>query len=268
MSEEGAEKNPMERVGFHGHAGATDPQGPCWAGWALGGLWCEALPRSRRDQAWARGALCSAQSPNRPGIPRGPFEGAAHTPLPSLPCLARLSGFARLFTFHKDVGLNCLRRLLPGVPGHWRLSPVPPPRSLAFLASVAHVLPQLLHALLASFPDSSPSPLRPQAFELPGAQVYCQRRDGPASPMAAHAIWGFFRWSLMPAPPQPTPTPSALERPCKGESVPPTLRKEVALSQGRKQAHSGQKEALSCANHGTWRESVLSSRDGRRRGEG
>lgn len=98
---------------------------------------------------------------------------------------------------------------------------MPPPRSLAFLASLAHVPPQLLPALLASFLDSSPSPPRPQAFELPGAQVYCQRRDGPASPMAAHAIWGFFRWSLMPASPQPTPHPDypgeTLER---GECAP------------------------------------------------
>lgn len=145
---------------------------------------------------------------------------------------------------------------------------MPPPRSLDFLASLAHVPPQLLRALLASFPDSSPSPPCPQAFELPGAQVYCQRHDGPASPMAAHAIWGFFRWSLMPVPLQPTPHPM-----CPGETLQrgecaPTLRKEVALSQGRKQACSGQKEALPCANHGIWRECVLSSRDGRWRGEG
>lgn len=35
--EEGAAKNPVERVGFHGHAGATEPQGPRWAWWAVGG---------------------------------------------------------------------------------------------------------------------------------------------------------------------------------------------------------------------------------------
>lgn len=91
---------------------------------------------------------------------------------------------------------------------------MPPPRSLAFYASLAHVPPQLLHALLASFPYSSPSPPRPQALELPGAQVYCQRRDVPASPMAACTIWGFFRWSLMPAPPQPSPHPE-----CPGETL-------------------------------------------------
>ena len=163
-------------------------------------LWFEALPCSRQDQPRAR-AVSSAQRPNCPGIPPGSFEVAAHAPFPNLPCLPKRSGFFRLFLFHTSVGLNSLCRLLLGIPEHWMLSSVPPPRLLSFLAFISHIPPQLSwHTFPPVVPDHPP-----QAFELPGAQVYCQSRDGLATRMAAHAIWGFFRWSLMPAPPQPTP---------------------------------------------------------------
>lgn len=55
--------------------------------------------------------------------------------------------------------------------------------------------------------------------------------------MAAHAILVFFRCSQVSVPHTPThssPTPSTLERSEKGDSVPPTVMKEVPLSQGRK----------------------------------
>jgi len=63
----------------------------------------------------------------------------------------------------------------------------------------------------------------------------------------------------MPAPPSPPPSsPNDLEISAKGDSVPPTLRKDVPLSQGRKHGPSGQNEALTCANNGTWKTCVLS----------
>ena len=42
-----------------------------------------------------------------------------------------------------------------------------------------------------------------------------------------------------------------LEIPAKGDSVPPTVAKEVPLSQGRKHGCSGQSKALTCSNNGT-----------------
>ena len=56
------------------------------------------------------------------------------------------------------------------------------------------------------FPAAVPDH-HPQGFEPPGAQGSGQRCEGPASQTAAHAIWGFFMWSLRPASPQPTPQP-------------------------------------------------------------
>ena len=131
----------------------------------------EALPRSREDQPRAR-AISSAQRPHCQGIPLGPFEVATHTPFPSLPCLRKLSGLSRLSTFHTYLGLNCLRRLLPGIPGHWRLSLLPPAGSLASLACVSHVPPQFLRARVVPFPYSSPSP-------PPQRQSQAPRRWGP-----------------------------------------------------------------------------------------
>ena len=156
----GAEKNPVERVGFHGHSMChrTPRSTLGWVGRSR--LWSEALPRSREDQPRAL-AFISAQRPHCQGIPLGPFEVAAHTPFPSLPCLRKLSGLSRLSTFHTYLGLNCLGWLLPGIPGHWRLSLVPPTGSLDSLACISHVPPQLLWALMVSFPYSSPSPPPP-----------------------------------------------------------------------------------------------------------
>ena len=60
--------------------------------------------------------------------------------------------------------------------------------------------------------------------------------------MAAHAILVFFSCRLTAIPntlTHPASTPSALERPEKGDSVPPTVTKEVPLSQGRKQVFTG-----------------------------
>ena len=65
----------------------------------------------------------------------------------------------------------------------------------------------------------------------------------------------------MPVPPSLPASPSALERPRKGYSVPPTLTKDIPLSQGRKHARSAQNKALTCANNGTWKDCVLSQRD-------
>lgn len=62
------------------------------------------------------------------------------------------------------------------------------------------------------FPAAVPDH-HPQGFEPPGAQGSGQRCEGPASQTAAHAIWGFFMWSLRPASPQPTPQPK-----CPGET--------------------------------------------------
>lgn len=157
------DKNPVEPVGFHG-------PGPCprqtpkvhrWAGRAVRGLWFVALPRSGWGQPRAQGPSAVPRELTAREFPWGPFDVAGHAPLPSLPCLPSRSGFSRLFTFHTSLDLNCPRRLLRGMAGHRMLSPVPPPRSLAFLASVPHAPPQLLRALLASFPCSSPRPPPP-----------------------------------------------------------------------------------------------------------
>ena len=132
-----------------------------WAGRAVRGLWFVALPRSGWGQPRAQGPSAVPRELTAREFPWGPFDVAGHAPLPSLPCLPSRSGFSRLFTFHTSLDLNCPRRLLRGMAGHPMLSPMPPPRSLAFLASVPHAPPQLLRALLASFPCSSPRPPPP-----------------------------------------------------------------------------------------------------------
>ena len=218
------ERIPCSQWAFTGMARAPDPQGPRWAGGGRWGFWCVALPRS----SWTTpgsGALRSAQSPKCPGIPLGPFEVAAHAPVPSLPCLPKRSGFSRLFTFHTDVGLNGLRRLLRGISAHWTLSPVPPPRSCkssppfsTFLPTSSvppwHPFPTAVPVHRPAHTHPLPTPTKyPQVFDLPETQVYCKRCDGPASRMATHTIWGFFRCTLMLAPPQPSPYPK-----CPGET--------------------------------------------------
>jgi len=68
------------------------------------------------------GVVSSAQRPNCREIPLGSFEVAAHVPFPNLPCLPKRSGFSCLFIFHTSVGLNCLCRLLLGIPEHFSAS--------------------------------------------------------------------------------------------------------------------------------------------------
>ena len=168
------------------------PRSPSgWAG-SSGALVCGPPAQQGVGSTPGSGTLSSAKRAHCLGTPLGPFEVAAHAPFPSLPCLPNRSGVSRLFTFHKSLGLIAPRRLLGGIPRHWMLSPAPPPRSLAVLASISHAPPKLLLALLASFPYSSPRPPHPlKGFELPGAQGSGQRPEGPASGRAALAIWGF-----------------------------------------------------------------------------
>ena len=81
--------------------------------------------------------------------------------------------------------------LLQGIPGHWKLSPVPPPRSLPVLTSVSHrPSPTPLCSLGVLSLQKSQS-TTPEGFELPGAQGSDQRPEGPTSGPAAHAIWVF-----------------------------------------------------------------------------
>ena len=149
------------------------------------------------------GAVSSAHRANCPGIPLGPFDVAGHAPFPKLPCLPNRAGFSRLFTFHtrplasiaparsceawRDTGrsLQCLH-LDPSL----SLPPFPTPLPNSSVPSWRPVP--------AAVPDR-----HPQGSEWPGAQGSGQRREGPASRTAAHAIWGFFMWSLRPASPQP-----------------------------------------------------------------
>lgn len=211
-------KNPVEPVGFHGHG--PRPRLPrstlAWGRWALGVLVCGPATQ-QLESTPGSGALRSAQSPNCTGIPLGPFEVAAHAPFPSLPCLPKRPGFSRLFTFHIYVGLNGLRRLLRSIPGHWTLSPVPPPSCLKSLPPFSTFLPTSSvppwHPFPTAVPVHRPAHTHPtptptkytQVFDLPETQVYCERSDGPVSRMATHTVWGFFRCTLMLAPPQPTP---------------------------------------------------------------
>ena len=107
------------------------------------------------------------------------------------------------------------RRLLGGIPGHWTLSPAPPPRSLAVLASVSHAPPKLLLALLVSFPYSSPRPPLPRALSCLELKALArdlkgQRLEGQLSPFGA-----FLMWTLRPAPPQATP-----QHKCPGDTRP------------------------------------------------
>ena len=81
--------------------------------------------------------------------------------------------------------------LLQGIPGHWKLSPVPPPRSLPVLTSVSH-LPSstpLCPLGVLSLPQSQTT--TPEGFELPGAQGSDQRPEGPMSGPAVHDICVF-----------------------------------------------------------------------------
>ena len=143
-------------------------------------------------------------------------------------------------------------QLLQSIPGHWTLSPVPPPRSLAVLASISpSPFPAPPCPLGVLSLQQSPT-TTPEGFELLGAKGSSQKPEGPASGTAAHAIWGFPH--VEPEARTSTgnpPSPNALEIPTKADSVPPTVGKEVQLGQGRKHGCSGQSRALTCAINGT-----------------
>ena len=144
------------------------------------------------------GALSSAKGANCPGTPLGPFEVAAHAAPPpgllSQPALPSKPpwGFP---PFH-----------IPQVPG----PRLPPAGSSEAFRDTGRSL-QRLHLDPSLFPPpfpACPSPTppcaalgvlslqqsqsaTPEGFELPGAQGSGQRPEGPASGLAANAIWGF-----------------------------------------------------------------------------
>lgn len=146
----------MEPVGFHGYGPCPRPPRSTlgWGG-PLGVLVCGPA-RQQLESTPGSGALRSAQSLNCTGIPLGPFEVATHAPFPSLPCLPKRPVFSRLFTFHTDVGLNGLRRLLRSIPRYWTPSPVPPPRSLKSLPPFPTFLPTSSLAPWHPFPTVVP----------------------------------------------------------------------------------------------------------------
>ena len=133
-------------------------------------------------------------------FPEVPLKWPPTPPFPA--CLASRNslGFPTFSYSTPYLGLNSHCRLLPGIPGHCPPTP-PQARSLTFLASSTPLGPPGILALQQSQSTA------PRAFELPGAQVYCQRRFGSASPRAAHTFWaspGGARCSHLPSPP-PTP---------------------------------------------------------------
>ena len=190
------------------------------------------------------GALSSAKGANCPGTPLGPFEVAAHAAPPTPGLLSQPAlpskppwGFP---PFH-----------IPQVPG----PRLPPAGSSEAFRDTGRSL-QRLHLDPSLFPPpfpACPSPTppcaalgvlslqqsqsaTPEGFELPGAQGSGQRPEGPASGPAAHAIWGFSHVEpearTAPGNPRPPPSASALAIPAPGDSLPPTVGKEVPLSQG------------------------------------
>ena len=167
-------RSPVERVGFS----------RAW-------LW-PGLPRSSSGWAGTSGALvCGPASPRgvgstQGGSIRGPQQCQGSSPprkRPSVPlnwpptppspaCLAL--GFPAFSHSTSPWALTVPRWVIQGIPGHRTLSPAPPPRSLAVLASVSPLPPpQLLRGLLASFPYSSPRAPPPRA-------VSCLEPKAPA----------------------------------------------------------------------------------------
>ena len=134
-------------------------------------------------------------------------------PTPHFPaCLAL--GFPAFSHSTGPWGSTVPRWLLRGIPGHQMLSPAPPPRSLAVLASVSPLHPpQLLHGLLASFPYSSPRVPPPRALsclepKAPARDLRGQRLDRQLMPFGA-----FLTWSMRPAPLRETH-----QRKCPGDT--------------------------------------------------
>ena len=113
------------------------------------------------------------------------------------------------------------RRLLGGIPGHWTLSPAPPPRSLAVLASVSHAPPKLLLALLVSFPYSSPRPPLPRALSCLELKALARDLKGQRLERQLSPSGAFLMWSLRPAPPKATPQHKCRGDPCqRGQCAP------------------------------------------------
>ena len=139
---------------------------------------------------------------------------------PSLLCLLKLSGFPN-FSHSKhrlaSIASTVSSQAFPDTGSSPQCLYLDPSLSLPPYPTS---LPNFSVPPWCPFPTAVPVH-HPQAFELPGAQVYCQRCNGPVSPMAAHTIWGFFRWRLMPTPPQPTPQPKCLGDTCeRGQCTP------------------------------------------------
>ena len=145
------EGSPVERVGFsRARPVPQTAQVPVGVGGQFGGA--SVCGRPTQQGGWDQpgvdqsGALSSAKGANCPGTPLGPFEVAAHAapppPRPPFPaCLAFQTalGFPAFSHSAGPWASIAPRRLLRGVPGHWTLSPAPPPRSLAVPASVSRL---------------------------------------------------------------------------------------------------------------------------------
>ena len=108
------------------------------------------------------------------------------------------------------------RWLLRGIQEHRTLSPAPPPRSLAMLASVSPLPPpQLLRGLLASFPYSSPRVPPPRALSCLEPKAPARDQRGQRLDLQLKPIGAFLTWSLRPAPPRATP-----QHKCPGDRRP------------------------------------------------
>ena len=209
-------RSPVELVGFsRARLCPGPPRSPLgWAG-SSGALVCG--PPSQRGLGSTPGGSirgpqqCQGSSPPRKR-PKVPLNWPPTPPFPA--CLA--PGFPAFSHSTGPWASTVPRWLLRGIPGHRTLSPVPPPRSLAVLASVSPLPPpQLLRGLLASFPYSSPRVPPPRALsclepKAPARDLRGQRLDWQLMPFGA-----FLTWSLRPAPPRATP-----QRECPGDTRP------------------------------------------------
>ena len=209
-------RSPVERVGFsRARLSPGPPRSPL--GWAGSSRALVCGPPSQRGVGSTPGGSirgpqqCQGSSPPRKR-PKVPLNWPPTPPFPA--CLAL--GFPAFSHSTGPWASTVPRWLLRGIPGHRTLSPVPPPRSLAVLASVSPLPPpQLLRGLLASFPYSSPRAPPPRALsclepKAPARDLRGQRLDWQLMPFGA-----FLTWSLRPAPPRATP-----QRECPGDTRP------------------------------------------------
>lgn len=119
------------------------------------------------------------------------------------------------FTFHRSLGSDCPLPLLH-IPGHWKLSPVPPPDP-PVLTPIS-TASQLLCFLVSSLQKSqSTTPLGGLSY-LPAQD---QRTEGSTSD-PAHAIWDFSREPEVRPPPR-QPQPKCPGDTHKGDAVYPLL---------------------------------------------